>query len=249
MNELRDNINFKNYDVTKYKPYKDYRGQCSFKSIKEKKMLWPTIEKNVIDDSYVIRPIKEQEIEEVVEIYRIGYPDLYGNTNNEIVYWSDTLYEYLQSKNGFMKGDKILIVEEKLDEKKLVGSMIAKKDDGNMSIYFEHAVIHPKYRSKKLFKELCKYCDELGEKAGAEYGFIMAATFHTITQKVFEELEWKVRGIFPGAIALWNYEDKYYRHSAVYYDKFYNKGHELVPKEMDITPIVESIKECLLKEE
>ncbi len=29
----------KEFDITKYRPYKDYRGQCKFKSVKEKKIL------------------------------------------------------------------------------------------------------------------------------------------------------------------------------------------------------------------
>jgi hypothetical protein len=233
-------------DINKYKPYKDFRGQCKFKSFTEKKMSWPKIEnKYILDNKYILRPIKEDEIEEIVEVYREGYPDVYGNPEYEIVLCSESLLKKLQSDNGFMKGDHLLIVIENLDEKKLVGATGIRMNLGNMSIHWEYGVIHPNYRGKKLFKELSVYLDKISENTGAEYGSMLAVTFHSITQKVLEELGWKTRGIFPGAILTWNYEDKYYRATPIYFDKFYNGGEELSPKEMEITSKVEKVLECL----
>src|SRR3989304_7914665 len=108
-------------DLSKCKPYKDYKGLCKFRSFKEMKMFLPAIEKYVLDGKYLFRPVRQNEIDDVVEIYRVGYPDLYGNTNNHFIFWHDTLLEFLCSNKGFMKGDQLLIVAEKLDEKKLVG--------------------------------------------------------------------------------------------------------------------------------
>lgn len=42
--KLEDKMKF---DITKYKPYKDYRGQCKFKSIKEKKWCGQKLIKNI----------------------------------------------------------------------------------------------------------------------------------------------------------------------------------------------------------
>ena len=227
-------------DMSKCKPYKDYKGLCKFRSFKEMKMFLPAIEKYGLEGKYLFRPVRQHEIDDVVEIYRVGYPDLYGNTNHHFIFWHDTLLEFLDSNK-----DQLLIVAEKLDEKKLVGAIRIKMDKGNMSIHWEHGVIHPEYRGKKLFREMCVYCDELSEKTGAEYGSIMAATFHIATQKVLKDLGWKVRGILPGSVICWNYEDKYYRHSLVYFDKFFNGGEELVPKRIDMIPEVELVSECL----
>lgn len=234
------------FDISKYKPFKDLKGQCKFKSLTERKMSWPKIEnKYILDNEYMLRPIKEDELEKVVEIYREGYPDLYGNPEYDHVLWPDRLLKELQSENGFMKGDRLLIVVEKLDEKKLVGAAIIKIDVGNMSINWRHGVIHPAYRGNKIFKEMSIYLDKISEDTGAEYGTLLAVTFHKATQKVVEELGWKMRGIFPGAVLTWNYEDKYCRGTPVYFDKFYNGGEELVPKEMELTPKIESVLECL----
>lgn len=233
-------------DMNKYKAYRDFRGQCKFKSLTEKKMSWPKIEnKYILDNKYVLRPIKENEIEEIVGVYREGYPDVYGNPEYEIVLWPETLLKKLQSDNGFMKGEHLLIAIEKLDEKKLIGAAGIRINLGNMSINWEYGVIHPDYRGKKLFKELSTYLDEISKNTGAEYGSILAVTFHTITQKVLEELGWKTRGIFPGAILTWNYEDKYYRATPIYFDKFYGDGEELVPIEIEKTSKVEAVLECL----
>jgi RimJ/RimL family protein N-acetyltransferase len=236
----------KEFDVITHEPYKDYRGLTKFKSIKDKKMSWPKIESgSVLSGQYVIRPIFEYEIDEIVNVYREGYPELYSNTEAEVVLYSDSLLEYLNSKNGFMQGNKLMIVIEKVDEKRLVGAVIIKIDQGNMSAFWERGVIHPSYRGNKIFRALLKYCDELTENTGAEYVSATAVTFHSASQKLLEELGWKTRGIFPGAIAIWNYDDKYCRISMVYFDKFYNGGEELIPKNMELTPKIEAISSCL----
>lgn len=233
-------------DINKYKPYKDYRGQCKFKSMAEKKMEWPKADKkHILNDRYILRPIKEDEIEEIVQVYREGLPEVYNNYEFDSILWPDRLSKELQNEKGFMKGDVLLIVAEKLDEQKLVGSTMMKMSYENMSIYWEHGVILPEYRGQKIFKEMCLYCDKITENTGTEYASAKAVTFHSVTQKVLESLGWKTRGIFPGAIALWNHEDKYYRHSLIYFDKFYNGGEELIPKYMELTPKIESVLECL----
>lgn len=233
-------------DITKYKPYKDYSGQCKFKSMKEKKLIWPKIDKKyILGGRYILRPIEENEIEEIVQLYREGLPEVYGNYEFCSILWSERLSKELQDEEGFMKGDLLLIVVEKLDEKKLVGSIMLKKNDQNMSIYWEHGVIHPEYRGQKIFKDLCIFCDKITENTGTEYASGLAVTFHSATQKVLESLGWKTRGIFPGAVALWNHEDKYFRQSLIYFDKFYNGGEELVPKDMELTPKIKAVLECL----
>ena len=233
-------------DITKYIPYRNYTGQCKFKSIKEKKMSWPIIEnKYILNNNVILRPIKEQEIEEIVQVYREGFPDLYDNNVYDAVLYPERLYKKLQSDNGFMKGDCILIVAEKIDEKKLVGSIILTMNISNMSIHWETGVIHRDYRGYKIFGELLKFADEITEHTGTEYANGTSVTFHSATQKVLESLGWRTRGIFPGAVATWNCDDKYYRQSLIYFDKFYNGGEELVPKDMELSPKMEKIVECL----
>jgi len=233
-------------DITKYIPYRNYEGRCKVKSIKEKKMSWPIIEKKyILDNKVVLRLIKEQEIEEIVQVYREGFPDLYDNNIYDAVLYPERLYKKLQSDNGFMRGDCILIVAEKIDEKKLVGSAILTMNISNMSIHWETGVIHRDYRGYKIFGELLKFLDEITENTGAEYANGTSVTFHSATQKVLESLGWSTRGIFPGAVATWNYDDKYYRQSLIYFDKFYNGGEELVPQDMELTPKMEKIVECL----
>jgi RimJ/RimL family protein N-acetyltransferase len=233
-------------DITKHKPYKDYRGQCKFKSMTEKKMEWPrTDKKYILFNKYVLRPIKEEEIEEIVRVYREALPEVYGNYEFDSILWPDRLSKELQNEKGFMKGDIFLIVAEKLDEQKLVGSMMMKMNYENMSIYWEHGVVLPEYRGQKIFKEMCLYCDKITENTGTEYASAMAVTFHSASQKILESLGWKIRGIFPGAVAIWNHEDKYCRHSLIYFDKFYNGGEELVPRDMELTPKIASVSECL----
>jgi RimJ/RimL family protein N-acetyltransferase len=233
-------------DITKYKPYKDYRGTCKFKPMKERKILWPKIDKKyILGDKYVLRPIEENEIDEIVSIYREGLPEVYNNFDYDSILWPERLSKELQSGKGFMKGDVILIVAEKLDEKKLVGAAMLKKNEQNMSIYLEHGVVHPEYRRQKIFKEICSFLDKIIENTGAEYASALAVTFHSATQKVLESLGWNTRGIFPGAIVVWNHESNYYRHSLIYFDKFYNSGEELVPKDMELTPKIKSVSACL----
>jgi hypothetical protein len=233
-------------DITQYIPYRNYTGQCKFKSIKEKKMSWPIIEKKyILNNKVVLRLIKEQEIEEIVQVYREGFPDLYDNNIYDAVLYTERLYNKLQSDNGFMKGDCISIVAEKIDEKKLIGSIILTMNISNMSIHWETGVIHRNYRGYKIFGELLKFADEITEHTGTEYASGTSVTFHSATQKVLESLGWRTRGIFPGAVATWNYEDKYYRQSLIYFDKFYNGGEELVPKDMELSPKMEKIVECL----
>jgi hypothetical protein len=229
-------------DMSKYKPYKDQRGLSKFKSLKDRKMFWPMNEKHVLDSKYLLRPLRDYEIDDVVEIYREGFPELYGNDNHGVALWSDSISELLKTEKGFMQGSWFIYVAEKLDMKKIVGVMLIRMDKGNMSIHWESGVIHPQYRGARgLFKEMCIFNDELSEKSGAEYSSIIAATFHPITQKYFKELGWKLRGVFPGFLLSWNHEDKYYRRSVVMFDKFFNNGKELVPKTAELIPEAEKI--------
>lgn len=229
-------------DMSKYKPYKDYRGLCKFKSLKERKISWPIIEKNVLDNTYRLRPLREDEIDIIVEIYRVGFPELYGNTYHGVALWPDSISNLLRTEQGFMKGDWFVYVAEKIDEKKLVGVMLIRIDKGNMSIHWESGVIHPDYRGiKGLFRSMCVFNDEISENAGAEYSNVIIATFHPISQVLLKELGWKIRGIFPGFLLSWNHEDKYFRRSIVYFDKFFNNGKELVPKDIELIPDAEKI--------
>jgi RimJ/RimL family protein N-acetyltransferase len=234
------------FDIRTHKPYKDYKGLTKFKSIQNKKMSWPKIEpRYILGEQYIIRHLLEHEIDEIVNVYREGYPELYSNTEAEVVLYPDSLLEYLNSKDGFMQGKRLMIVIEKKEEKRLVGAVIIKIDPGNMSAFWERGVIHPEYRGNKIFRALLKYCDELTENTGAEYVSATAVTFHSASQKLLEELGWKTRGIFPGAMAIWNHDDNYCRMSVVYFDKFYNGGEELMPKDMELTPKIEAISSCL----
>jgi len=228
-------------DMSKYKPLKDHRGLCKFKSLKTRKMSWPINVKIILDGNYQFRLLRKDEINDVVEIYRVGFPELYGNTLHGVALWPDTLEELLENEKGFMKGDWCMYVAEKLDEKKIVGVMLNRMDIGNMSIHWDSAVIHPYFRGKGLFKAMCIFNDELSENAGAEYSSIIAATFHPFTQILFKKLGWKIRGVFPGFLLGWNHDDKYYRRSIVMFDKFFNDGEELVPKEMELIPEAEKI--------
>ena len=239
------------FDITKYKPYKDYRGICKFKSIKDKNMTWPwsIIEnKYILDNRYMLRSARENDIDEVCMLYREGFPDLYGNPDYDFVFWKDTLMKALQSEKGFNRGNFILLVVEKTDDNKLVGAAGMQMNIGNMSVNWRTGVIHHQHRGQKIFREMLFHFDKITEGTGCEYASILAVTFHSITQKVFEELGWKIRGIFPGAVASWNYDDKYYRQFLVYFDKFYNGGNELVcPNKnfLDFTDKVKDIAECL----
>lgn len=236
----KEKIMEKEIDMSKYTPYKNFAGLCKFKSLNERQMSWQKFDKKILGDAYLIRPIKKEEIGIVVELYRMGFPELYGNYKHGKVLYQDSLLELLDSKKGFLEGDWFLVVIEKIDEKKLIGSGLIRMDPGNMSVQWELAVIHPEYRGiKGLFRSLLQYFDEISEKSGAEYGSLIAATFQPKTQKVLQDLGWNIRGFFPGLLLAWNHEDKYYRRSMVAYDKFYNKGEELVPDEMELIPEVE----------
>lgn len=52
------------FNISKSKPYKDYRGLCKFRSLKARKMSWPKIEKYVLNGKYLLRPLREYEIED-----------------------------------------------------------------------------------------------------------------------------------------------------------------------------------------
>ena len=238
----------KKLDLSKSKPYKDFRGLCKFKSLNDRKISWPVMEREVLDGKYLLRPLKEDEIEEIVEVYRLGYPDVYGKFPSESVLWPEALGKMLGTGNDFMKGDRFLFVAEELDRDRLIGAILPGMDKGNMSVHGSLAVIHPDHRGTKgLFRSLLTYMDDLFEKTGAEYGYNPVATFHTKTQMILKDLGWKVRGVVPGYYLMWNYEDKYYRQPQVIMDKFYNGGEELVPKETDL--IMEAKKIYELSEE
>jgi hypothetical protein len=62
------------------KIYKDYSGLCEFKKMSLRKMVWPDHRKkfNKEGNSFLCRPMSNNEIEMVCDLYRMGVPECQG---------------------------------------------------------------------------------------------------------------------------------------------------------------------------
>jgi hypothetical protein len=216
--------------------YKDYTGLCEFKKMSQRHMGWPKNQTRFSKDGveYVCRPMKEDEIDELCALYRIGVPECKG-TNFDFLHHPDAMQNAVGVGKTFMKKDWFIHVIEDVAAGKLCGACASRADRLNMTIWGEVGVIDPHYRQRKIFSNLLAYMNEIWPLTGAEYGLCWVATFHTISQKIMERHGWTVCGFFRGGYIMNHGGGKYYRHPVILIEKFFNDGEKVTARHMDLT--------------
>lgn len=166
-----------------------------------------------------------EEAEKTAEVFRIGFPELFGGVYEDLHFPS----RYHQ----LIKHKKIFIVQDPKD-RKIASARVLTPTEKNMSVEFSLVVTHPDYRGRGLATRFARISDNLVEGAGIEYGCVYCASFHKTTQRIFAELGFKKEAELRGFVLANTGNGNYARDNAVMMSKFYNGAERLCPLEMRI---------------
>ncbi len=247
----------KNIDMNPYQPYRKMGLSCELREIKEKRVIWPLI--NQIDPNnpnFRLRTVTRNDLEEVAELWRASYPEVYGSVHE----WILDPQEY-EKRVAFAENWKehsvtrpnAMFVGEDLQAGKIVMSSIYTKWNRNLHVEASFIAIHPDARKGKIassiWSNLASFYKWL-EESGAEYVTVFCETWHNITQYIwFKRLGWKIAGIFPGNFTRWAGGNNEYRGCTIHFYRLINDGIRYTnqPEEWSLIPEVKELWDCLEK--
>jgi len=233
--------------MNKIQPIKKMGKSCETREIRNKKVIWPYIEKDFFDGKFKSRVIGRADIDRAAELWRISFPDVYGSSDDWIFYPEEYERRVALRENweedSANKADCMLVMEE-IETGKLVSAAVYSKDDKNLSVEFTIGAIHPDYRKgkrgSKFWIQVLEHLKRIEEDSGAEYMTVACITSHDITQHLcLKRLGFKVAGIFPGQFTRWCGEQKEYRGCEVHFYKFIGDGEKFATKAEEWTLLPE----------
>lgn len=236
-----------------YLPYKNMGKTCKTREIREKKIIWPYREK-IVNDRFVIRAIDRKDINQVTELWRASYPEVYGSIHEWILFPEE--YEQKIAFRETWDNDSVhkqhaIIVCDDIKINKLVFANLLTKFDLNLHVEASFFAIHPDFRKGKsdfnIWSELNEFYLWMKE-SGAEYITVFCETWQNITQYIwFKQMGWKLAGIFPGSYTRWCGEQNEYRACTVHFYKLLNGGefYSTEPKEWQMLPEIKKLWDCL----
>ncbi len=217
------------FDTSKYQPYKKMAKKCRLKNITEFQIKWPelTMEGNLKNNDLVMRYIRPSDIDEVVELWKNVYPEVYGSTHQFVFdtrwYQDNVLFEENWSADAGSKDHAIILLEDR-KENRLVGILLMTKWDRNLQIELTMGGLHSAFREKKVFYPFFKNILDRVSTTAVELITVFAETWHRKTQDLMDHHGFRIWGIFPGQMLRWSHDEKGYRACEVHYYKFVNGG-------------------------
>lgn len=241
----------KHLNMTPYQPYKGIGKSCELRNLTDKRVVWPRIEyMDPKEPNFRLRTVTRNDIEEVVELWRTAYPEVYGSVHEWILDPDEYEKRVALAENWNEHSITRLhasAVGEDLQSGKIIMSTLYTKWDKNLQVEASFIAIHPDYRkgsmAASIWSNLAAFYKWL-EGSGAEYVTVFCETWQNITQYIwFKRMGWKIAGIFPGNYTRWAGNGKEYRGCAVHLYKFLNDGdkHSTQPEEWDLLPEIEEL--------
>ncbi len=245
----------KRLNMGQYTPFADMGKTCLNREITAKSVVWPVMDEKV-EAGFRHRRLRRADINEISELWRQSYPEIYGSTNShswilypeeyeENVALEDNWEEDCRKKKYYMP------VMEDASTGRIVSSMLCAKDDMNLQIKLLVGFIHPEYRKAatgfKIISVANEYLEQMGQASGAEYITTFAETWHSISQYLVRSWGWKIAGIFPGEYTRWRGGDQEYRGCTVHFYKFVGKGEQYAtrPDEWSLLPEIRKLWDTL----
>ena len=238
-------------DMSKYKPFREMAKTCKTREIREKKVIWPKFHlESYFGGKYRARVLRSADVEEVAELWRMGYPEIYGS-NYDFVLYPEKIKERVALEDRWERDrfekEFCMVVAEERGTGKILSAALLKKDDKNLEIEYSMLVTHPEYRRQHIPLGIGLAIAEKIKESGAEYLIAFLETWHDITQKLCISRGWKIAGIFPGRFTRWAGDNREYRGCVVYMYTFINNGEKYAtkPEEWSLAPEVWEIWKCL----
>lgn len=186
---------------------------------------FPNISKTILDkfgNSFLLKPIdfnSNSEIEETAALYRLGFPELFGGSYQELLF--PLMYSSLKDKYS------IWILKDSDD--KTISAITLTPDVSNMSVEISAGTTNPIYRRRGLGTVFRTEVDSIINLSGAELGIAYCATFHTTTQNIFKNLGYSVVGKLDGFILSNVGNGMYARDNVLLMTKLYGTATNLCP--------------------
>ena len=237
-------------DMSEYHPYAEMGKTCETRHIEHKRVIWPYLDRD-FTEKFRGRVLSRADIDEVTELWRVCYPEVYGSSQDWILYPQ----EYAQkvalkdswADDASNKAYCITVVED-TQEGKLASATMYAKTDKDLHIAGNFAAVHPDYRQDSkgpgIWLKDFYYLGLLEKESNAEYLTGFCETWHTTTQYLMMKRGgWKIAGIFPGRYTRWCGDQREYRGCTVHFYKFVGKGESYAtkPKEWCLLPGVQKL--------
>jgi hypothetical protein len=241
------------FEIEKYQPYSIMGKTCETREIREKRIVWPKIEKNILNNKYKIRMVRKVDVSQVADLWRKSYPELYGSSKSYDWIYYPNQYE---SKITFLEDwedageNKIhcMSIVEDLATNKIIAASLLTKDDRNLHVEYSLGCVDPMHRKEKTGESLMiiafEHLKKIEDETDAEYMTSFCETWHSITQYLcFKQWGWKIAGIFPGNVTRWAEKNQEYRGCTVHFYKFLNNGENIStkPEEWELIPEVKKL--------
>lgn len=213
------------------------------KTLHHSPITWPNEELNFEhgNSHFLIRPLKENDIKYVLEIYRNHCSYFYLSTCQR--YLEEEFYHQSCAKIDNWKNDKInkdffcAVIIDKSKEK-IIGASLSKKEPHDLVIRHSAVAMNPEYRGHSLATPFMNYLDKVFSKSGTDYVFGLVTAMHQAPQMIMKKAGFKMGGIVPGIMRRTFDGENYYRDNSILMYKFYNDAEDycIPTKEMDIAP-------------
>ena len=216
-------------NLSEYQPYKKMGQSCQLKNIADFQVNWPKLAtaNNLKKNDLLMRYMCENDIDEVVELWKNVYPEAYGSTHQFVFdpqwYDGNVLFDENWKADAKKKKYAIILLED-LKESQLVGILLMTKSDQNLQVELTMGGLHSEFREKKVFYPFFKNILDTISATEVELITVFAETWHNKTQELMDNHGFKIWGIFPGNMVRWSHGQKCYRACEVHYYKFVNDG-------------------------
>lgn len=217
-------------DMSPYRPYRQMGQSCLTRHIQSKQVIWIKPESEmVLEGRFLVRPLGRADIDEVAELWRWAYPEIYGSEQEFILFPEEYEAQVTLAETWEIDCRKkryCMLVAVEAATSRLASATLMTKFDKNLQIEYTFAGTHPDYRQQGLMGALGKIMDCMAAASGAEYLTAFLETWHTITQDVTLKWGqgWKIAGIFPGNFTRWVGGQHEYRACEIHMYKFINDG-------------------------
>ena len=240
-------------DMTPYTPFSIMGRSCQTRPIREKTVRWVKPEpRETQDRRFVGRPLAQADLEAAAELWRHGYPELYGSSHDFMLFPEDypdrIVLVDTWEEDSLQKPCCMLVVQDTATGRLAAASLMTKYDR-NLQIEWTFAGTHPDYRQQGLMHILGGMMSWMSKESGAEYLTTFLETWHTITQAETLKMGkgWRVAGIFPGNFTRWAGGQEEYRACEIYMYRFINEGDKYAtqPEEWRLHPELQKLWEAL----
>lgn len=216
-------------NVSGLTPYNKMGASCQLKDIAEFRVLWPklTTASNLSKKELVMRYMRGNDIDAVIELWKDVYPEAYGSTH-QIVFdpqWYDgnVLFDENWATDAKDKQHAIILMED-LKADRLFGILLMTKWDQNLQVELTMGGLHSEFREKQVFYPFFQNILNSFSNTEVELLTVLAETWHKKTQELMDAHGFKIWGVFPGQMVRWSSDQKCYRACEVHYYKFINDG-------------------------